>query len=267
MYDFLRLEYSLSRIPENSAELIRQVIIYPHMINTLHDVFRLKYGKNGIDRLLKYAEGRETLRSCEQYRTVLDYLKMCQLAEEENLVGVFRIALRLPESEALRRDISEHIKICSFKVSELTDRAAFVFELLMNYLRTGNFHFDSLYFRYKEIYSEDVEYNLGSKATPEKIDSRGAADAIALLLTCAVELCYVFDDYDVHVLREDTGLSKSIESFIESYGIGAGGYMKKYMLNAPEALTEMAKDLIKERNSRIGGVRDVVDLVNQSLRR
>ncbi len=267
MYDFMRLEYSLARISDSSAELIRRVIVYPHMINTLYHVFSLKYGKSGIDRLLKYAEGRDVIKSCAQYQTVLDYLKICELANEENVVGVFRIVQRLPRSEALRRDIAEHIRICSVKESELSDRAAFLFNLLINYLKSGNFHFDSLYFRYKELYAEDAEYNLGSRANPERVESRSASDAVELLLSFVIELCYVFGDYDVSVLAESTGIHKCIESFIESYGIGAGGFLKKYILNAPDELQEIVNELIKERNSRIGGVRDVVDLVNQSLRR
>ena len=267
LYDFLRLEYTLARIPQSGAELIRRVIIYPHMVNTIYDVFKLKYGKNGIERLQKYAEGREAVKSSAQYKTVLDYLLICEMIKEGNIVGVFKIIQRLPASEVLRRDIAEYINAGDIGNMNLSNKAEILFSLVINYLRTGNFGFDALYFRYKELYASDAEYMLGAKATPERVESRSASDAIELILSNAVELCYVFSDYESIVLSERGGLPKCIESFIESYGIGAGTYIKKILLNAPDELNEMIDELVKERNSRISGVRDVVDLLNQSLRR
>jgi hypothetical protein len=268
MYDFLRLEHTLSSLDAQSADQFRKIIIYPHIQNTFYDVFKLKYGKGGIDRLLKYVKENAALTSAPQYATVLSYIRMNDLCNNEDVTGVFSIALGLPESAEVRQDIAEHIRMCSLNRSTQSYKTSFTYELLINYLKLGNFRFDAVYTQYKRLLGAEWEEELGLKATPERVEAKSAADAITLVLNCAAEMSIALGDRYYDVLLDDAGgFSKSIESFIDSYGIGAAKFMKNCVADAPFEFYEKIKELIKERNARIDGVRGMLDLVGQSLKR
>ena len=266
LYDILRLEHPLSSLNKSSADLLRRVIIYPHAPSTFYDVFKIRYGKNGIERLLKYVKDNPDLASSSQYAEVLDYIKLSKLAEAEDIPGMFEIAFRLPRSQDVRRDIAEHIRMCSLNRNTQGYKTSFAYELLINYLKLDSFRFDTAYSQYKKIFLEEWESELGVKATAERLEARSAADAITLVLECALEISTVVADY-YELLEEQSGLGKSIEGFIDSYGIGSARFMKKCLGEAPSEFNEKINELVKERNSRLDGVRGVVDLVGQSLKR
>ena len=262
MYQLIDTDNLAGRVlPPKSADLLRRTVIYPAVVNTYYDVFKVRYGKRGIDVLRDYAEGKSELTDCPQYRTVLDYLTMVDLCAHNHPDGAFRIACSITDDKRLRRDISEHLQMCVLNTNTQSIVVAFSYELLINYLKVENFRFDALYTRYKKMAEELHIEKDGDRTTPEKAERDGASDAIELILTCVADICSASYGYVDIVCDDSNGLRRAMEDFIELYGIGAGLFLKQRTDNCPPEVQEIAAELIKARNANITSVREAIDLV------
>ena len=256
-----------SVLPQHLAELLRAHVIYPAIVHTFYDVFKVRYGKDGIDILFKYAEGKEALTSSEQYRTIESYLQLVRYTERAYVEGAFTIMDTLPQTPAVRYDIAEHIRMCSLNRNNQKPKTSFLFELVINYLKTGNFRFDAVYSQYKKFLSAKHERILGPKATDERVEAASAAEAVEIALECAVEICGVSDDYGYLVCDDESGLGRAVDDFINLFGIGAGIYLITRLGEAPHQIREIVKYQLKKRNASISSAQDVWDIITKTFKR
>ena len=263
MYDLMAAESAASTaLPSELLSLFCSNIIYPAVTQTLFDVFKVKLGKDGIGTLLKYAEGREAITSSKQYAVVLDYIEMTKRCLDGDVEGAFKIASSLPESSAVRQDISEHIRMCSLDTANQSELTTCIYELLINYLKSGNFRFDAIYSKYRkrfEALRREEENAITAKLDPS--DRRGAADAAEMLLLCVSDICDVSGELAEAVCDPSSGLKKALSEFFGIYGIGARVFLKKHFEDGYFGVADIFDELVEERNSSISSVSDAVDLV------
>lgn len=265
--ELMRADKYADWLPDNLAALFREIIIYPQIINTFYDCFKLKYGKGGVEALLKYCQDKTALTSSDQYRVVTNYTRMVESVNGEDVGGAFRMAFNIPEVADLHSDVADYLEACVLNRQGHSIKSKFIFELLIHYLRTGEIRFDELYFSYKKLIKNNLTVILDASATPEKLECNAAIDTATIVLDCAAELCYIYEDYAPTLCSEESGLGRAIEDLIDAYGLGVSRLLKKYTERGSYELRELINDLIKERNSKIDGVRGLFDLVNQSIRR
>ena len=139
--------------------------------------------------------------------------------------------------------------------------------LVMGYFRSGEIKFDGLYFHYKEIVKNNLMQMFGDRATPEKLEAGAAEEVVTIMLDCAAELCFIYEDYAPTLCSQHSGLGRATEDFIDAYGLGVSRVLKKYIHADSYELRSLIEDLIRERNAKIDGVRGLMDLLNQSMRR
>ena len=268
MHELIRADRTASNtLPQKFAELVKQNVIYPAVVYTFYDAFKVRYAKDGIDILFKYAEGNEILTSSEQYHIVESYLQLVRFAERGYIEGVFTIIDSFPKDLGVRHDIAEHIRVCSLNRNNQKPKTSFILELVMNYLKTGNFRFDAVYEQYKTFLAPKHERLLGPKATDERVEAASAAEAVELSLECASELCQVTDDYGYLVCDDESGFGKAVDDFINLFGLGAGIYLYTRIKDAPHQIREIIKYQVKKRNASISGVQDVIDLIIKTFKR
>lgn len=268
MHELIRADKTASStLPTKFAALIKQNVIYPAVVHTFYDAFKVRYAKEGLDILFKYAEGNEILTSSEQYRTVESYLQLVRFAERGYTEGVFTVIDTFPQNQGVRLDIAEHIRMCSLNRNNQKPKTSFIFELAMNYLKTGNFRFDAVYEQYKKFLSTKHERILGPKATDERVEAASAAEAVEIALECAVEICRVTDDYGYLVCGDESGFGRAVDDFINLFGIGAGIYLYTRTKDAPHQIREIIKYQVRKRNASIASVQDVIDLIIKTFKR
>ena len=232
----------------------RTEIIYPAMINSIFDVFKVRYGKNGINILRSYAAGNEVVTSSAGYKAVLEYVSMVEAALKENTEGVFLHLTRLPVDSQTRYDISEHIRMCSLNRNTQSQKTALLFELCINALKDSGFRFDAVYTQFKNTVINRKKADFGRSANPEKVMRDSVAEATALVLDIATEICNAHPDYIGLVCTDRSGITRVISNFVLSYGIGSGAYLKKCLENSPEELVNLAKYTVKESRAENGGI-------------
>ena len=260
MYDIISVDKTatLALTAENVA-LLRNVIIYPTILHTFNDAFNIGLGREGVDALGAYVEGKPELIESREYRVILDYIRMVELCRGGDTEGAFNIAYHLPESQELRGHIAEHLE--EHHVEADSDTAECTHRLLVEYLRDGRFDFEELYSDYQKQYEEAHREEGSIRSRIEPNDRRGAADAAELIITCASDICDASSELGDIVCDPESGLKRALASFVDVYGLGAGIFFKKHCEEAYFAIGDIADELIEERNASIGSVEDAVNLV------
>jgi hypothetical protein len=226
--------------------LFREQIIYPTVINTLYDVFKVRLGKDGIAVLEGYAKGKAVVTESERYKTVMEYVGMVEAAVAEDTESVFRHLIKLPTDGETRRDISDHIRMCSLNKNEQSEKTAILFELCINVLRDSTFRFDAIYTQYKNASIQRKRSEFGKTAKPERIMMEAIIDAIELILNIATEICNAHPDYIDLVCAENSGLERAISNFILSIGFGGAKFVRMQLADSPDELWDLAYYAIKD---------------------
>lgn len=246
-------------LPADVIELFRQIVIYPAVLFTLHHAFGTDEGSVGVDAIVAYAEQHPYIASTNEYRVILDYLALvhkCGLGDTE---GAFKIAIGFPESPELRASIAAYIKAKAYNPDTQDDETAATYELLVDYLSTGNLGFGALYSRYMKHF-EDIrieENNMSIKSA----ERRASCDAIELVISCASEICDASDSLAEVAMSDTSGLKGAISEFIAFYGPGSGSFLKKHTKDAYFEIEELVSELIEERNDSINTVGDAVNFL------
>jgi hypothetical protein len=240
----------------------RSCIIYPAVKEKLFDVFKVKLGKEGIDQAVKYAEGKAEILSSYEYGVITDYNAMIKCCLDGDTTGAFKIVDRLPEVKTVRQDIAEHLLMCALDRSSQRELTVCIFELIINYLRSGSFRFDTLYPRYRKHFEENRRE--GSNAILEKLDPadrRGAADAAELLLGCILEICDVSPTFASDVCNSTSGLKRILHDFFNVWGVGARIHLKKHFKDGYDGVIDIMDELVQQRNASISSFEDIKDIL------
>ena len=258
--DLLRLDKLASlSLPSDLIIPFRERIIYPVIAYTFADTFKVEYGQEGLADLLEYAEKNTIITAFPQYRLITDYLALvhkCSLGDGE---AAFKLAASFPETDGIRANIGEYIKKFSYDPDNQDAETACLYELVANYLTKGNFSFDRIYARYQRQLEESYE-DEGFIAKGFNADRRGAAAAIELIISCAIDICSVSNTLTSLVCGSESGLRRAVSDFIAIYGLGAGQLLKRLTKDSCDEIEEICDELIDERNASINSVGDALDL-------
>ena len=247
------------RLPADLIELYRQIAIYPAVVFTIHHAFGTDENSVGVDTVVKYAEKHPYIASTAEYRVILDYLAIvhkCGLGDTED---AFKLAVGLPESAELRASIAGYIKVNAYKPDTQDNETLATYELLMDYLTTGNFGFDKIYSKYLKQTVDDLieEKRMGEKSAMR----RASSDAVELVVSCASDICEASDALVAIVMTDESGIRKCISEYIAFYGPGAGSFLKKLTKDANFEIEELVAELIEQRNDTINSPRDAVNFL------
>lgn len=260
MYDIIGADKNAAiALNQENLALFKQAIIYPSLLHTLNDAFKLELEKDGVEAIVSYVENNPALTETSEYRVILDYIRMVDMCNGGDTEGAFAIAYNLPRSEKIRKCIADHLEDNHLDTD--SDTAECTYMLLLNYLRYGAFNFDDVYSYYQNNYEEihREEGSIRSKIEPN--DRRGAADAAGLIISCASDICDASSELGDMVASDDSGLRRAMASFVDVYGLGAGLFLKKHCEDAYFVIGDIADELIEERNASINSVEDAVNLV------
>ncbi len=247
LYDFIALEEELQKaLPERLCAMICEKIIYPAVVYSFYDVFNVKYGKDKIATLIKYASDKPVLNQSEQYATVLRYIELTKRAEAEDTTGVFMNLETLPSDQRTRAYIADHIRMASLNRSIQTPKTALIYELCINYLKTGTFRLDIVYQQYKNSVYSKLTPGDEKSLTPEKAEKRSSVAALELLIEFVMELCAVSDEYVDKICDDSSGFRKAVKNFILTYGLGVGRFLSQRIDGAPFCVVDLVNELVRE---------------------
>ncbi len=261
MYELMHADRAaLASLPEKQANLFREKIIYPTIIHTFYDVFKIKYGKDGIATLLAYVQDKPILTKSKQYAEIDSFIALTKKCEMGNVEAVFRLEKELPTDEDVRADIAEYIGACSLNTVTQDEVTICTYELLINYLESGTLKFDTLYMGIKR--EREKEYrarnNFINKLDPS--NRHAAADAMELILHCISEIYKANHTlYDV-ICDSESGVDRMMTDFVYAYGIGARGFVRRKGKGCPYDIFDSARDIVKERNSSVSSFDDFMDI-------
>lgn len=245
-----------STLSAEVIDLFRHMVIYPAFLFTLPEAFASGQ-ENSLDPVIKYAEHNPTVARSREYKLVTDYLelaKKCRIGDND---GAFKLAISLPESAELRTSIAKYLQVTAYKPDFQEPETTFTFELVIRYLTTGKFRFDTMYQKYQQFF-EDT-YSDDGPIKGIKADMRGAASAIELVMTSAADICEVSDELAELVCEDGSGLREAIASFIAFFGPGAGLILKKHSKDAYLDIEELVEEMIEDRKSSITSFGDAMD--------
>ena len=260
LYDFLSADAEAKSIL--SAELytlLCEKMIYPAVIYSFYDVFKVRYGKDGIQMLIKYVGENPALSESEQYMRVLKYTELTKRAEAEDTTGVFVCIGALPEDPKVRVDIANHIRMCSLNKNTQSEKTAIIYELCMNYLKTSKLRLDNVYTQYKSSVEEKMENDDDLDLDFEKLERAAAAEAVELIIGLATEISLAGEEYLFEICDDSSGFPSAIKSFILSYGLGVTKFIKPLIESAPFMMRSLVDRMVKEYRLK------PADVVNQII--
>jgi hypothetical protein len=259
LYDFLDADADAkSMLSSELYRLLCEQLIYPAVIYSFYDVFRVRYGKDGIQMLIKYVGENPALSESEQYMRVLKYTELVKRADDEDTMGVFVCMASLPEDQRTRSDIADHIRMCSLNRNTQSEKTALIYELCINYLKTSKLRIDYLYTQYKSRLEEnadddDVDFDL------DRIEREASSDAIDMIITLAIEISLAGEEYLFEICDDSSGFPNAIKSFVLSYGLGVTKFIKPRIESAPFMMRSLVDRMVKEYRPK------PVDVVNQII--
>ena len=262
MYDLISADGNATmNLPKEQAELIKKLIIHPTITSTFLDVFNVKYGKDGINTLLRYADGKPSLTNSEQYKFVQQFITLTERCERGDTENTFRIALELTDDPELREEIAEYISDCVINTATQSDVCVCTFELLVGYYQTGGFDLEELYTRYKKELEDKYISEGGVRNMVDPPERRAAIEAMELTLFCISEISAADSTLSSIICHFATGITKVLEDFIVSFGVGAWVFLKMKAKGCPDVLFERAEAFIKDRYTSVDSVDDVLDII------
>lgn len=258
--DMLKIDgVAEGELPADMLEPFRQIAIYPAVIFTLHQAFLNEGGVYGVDAAIAYADKNPYIASTAEYRVIADYLEMCRKCDLGDIEDAFKLAMGLPASPELRQSIAAYMRANAYKPESQDAETMVAYELMMDYLSTGNVGLGECYARYLK-YFEDMHTEEG-KMSLKAAAKRAATDSMELLISSASEIANAHDSLAAMVMSEESGLRTAIREFIEFYGIGSGNFLKKQIRDAYFEIEELALELIEERNDAISTPRDAINFL------
>ena len=262
MYDIIHADHAAgSSLPEAQAELVREKLIYPIARKTYYDVFNVGLGKDGIDTLMKYCEGKTVLTDNAEYATVERFVLMVDKCNRQDTEAAFRLALTMPEDRTVQQNISDYLRMCALDTASQGEATIFAYELLMGYLSSRTFRFEPLYSKFKAQREEEYRYDTGVQAKLNPPDRHAASDAMELVLFCIGEINSAGSEYSELLSSKRTGIDMILDDFITSYGVGAWIFLKQKGKNCPDSVFSKAEEIIKDRYTSISSFEDAVDII------
>ena len=255
--EVLRLDsLAAGSLPYDEIEIFRHMLIYPAFLYNIPQAFSDAKG-DSLDGVIKYAERHTLVAQSKEYRLITDYLSLVKKCEMGDNEAAFKLACGLPESVELRTSIAKYLQTKSYKPDLQEPETTFLFELVIRYLTSGGFKFDSMYRKYREFFDEAYKDEGVIKGI--KSDMRGAATAAKLVMTAAADICDASDELADLVVDEDSGLKEAIADFIAFFGPGAGLILKKHSKDAYFEIEELVDEMIEERKSSITSFDEAMD--------
>jgi hypothetical protein len=135
--------------------------------------------------------------------------------------------------------------------NEQSEKTALLFELVINALKDSGFRFDAVFTQYRNYIINRKKIEFGKSESPEKLMRDSTAEATALVIEIATEICYAHPDYIDLVCSETSGISKVISSFVPIYGLGSGRFIKECLANSPKELQNLASYAFKEGKAEL----------------
>ena len=269
VYDILAADAMAEKALEpEMLNSFRRAIIYPTFNERIFDVFKVKLGKDGVEKVVKYAEGREEVLTSFQYGVLTDYISIIDRCLEGDAGGAFQTVLNLPDIPEVKQNIAEHILMCRLDRANQSETVVCCLELVINYLRSGSFRFDTLYPRYRNHY-EEIRRDEANFIT-ERLDPpyrRASADAIELLLGCILQICETAPELATDVCSKSSGLKKAFSDFFNVWGAGARIHLKKHFKDGYEGVVEIMNELVYDRNTSISSFEELFDLLFKRFKR
>jgi hypothetical protein len=171
LYDLIRVDRSgEDALPPAILSFFRQVIIYPAVSYTMYDAFKVRYGKNGIEVIMQYAEACPEIKNNPKFSAFEAYNDLVDAAQRENVDDAFSALDEMPDDVNVRRDIADHIRMCSLNRHSQSETTALIFELCINFLKEGNFRFDAIFGRMKNEESQRLLSLNDARRSEEHID-------------------------------------------------------------------------------------------------
>ena len=225
----------------------RECVIYPSLRHVLADVFDISLGGAGLDALTEYADANPAIKETEEYRLITDYIRMTDLAAKGETEETFGVAIDLPCDDEVKVHIAEYME--HHHTKSFDPEAECTHRLLVSYFRDGRFDFASLYSDYHREFWDELEDSKGVFAKISFCERRAAAQAIELVVSCVAAISDASNQLAFLACEEECGLKKALVSFIDSYGIGAMGLLKKLTEDEHFAICDLIEEIRDDRKN------------------
>ena len=246
LYDILAVdEKAVLSLTPAALSSFRENLIYPAILHTFLDVFKLELSESGLERLTAYALNNPTLADTEEYRVILDYLKIIEFCKGEATEDAFILARNMPDDEDVRADIAKHLN--NQYIDPISDIAECTHRLLVSYFGERRFAFAELYSHYQRVYEDEIEENGGLLSKIGSIERRAASRTLELIIACAAGICDASSELAYIACSEESGLKQAFDSFLNAYGFGGVGLLKKLTDDEYFTMCDLAEELIEER--------------------
>lgn len=234
LYDWLSADEQVCTAQMGRYGLaFHQQVVLPAVRESLHDAFKIRYKKDGVDIVQQYAQQTPEVCEGESYKTIQIYRQLAEGIVSSNATVAFKCALALPQDAGLRGDIAQYLQTCLRGKMPLPEDAEVVLELCADYLRSGKLTLTAHYDRYTAKYTQELTAK-AEKPNAQQIAWDSGCKAILLILHCCQQICNASAELGGYLCDPASDLESMMTKFIN--------------LNAKKAKKWLAEELDRMGN-------------------
>ncbi len=223
------------------AYMFRVKITRPALENTMMDVFNVRLGKDGLERICRYAENNREIQDTKAYKVVQVFRYWQDAAIKQDPQVVFRCLKQLPPDTALRNQIAGYIRACVMKVEE-GGCSRVLQEMSACYLGKGVLLSEEIYPQLRgELIQPLLSHMKGPKAVKE-----GACQSMKKIFSYLSAACGISEEFMGALYASEDTLRTMLMSFANDYGNGAAKWVHFHLHGAPEKLVTLVDKLQNE---------------------
>ena len=251
LYDWLEVDRMIKEILKTTKNPVLHAfledIVERGILNSLKDVFKVKYRSDGLDIILEYAKNNANIRSKEEYKLISNYVQMGECIKNNRISDAFKLYNNLPENPKIRGYISEHINTCLIDRKNQNPYETIYYDLLVQELKSGVVSLDKLYSQYKDVYKREYMAEFGTNANPKKVSSAASERALKLLFEASYEVSKASDKLNALICQSDSRLKSCVLDFMNNFDGSSKKWLNNLTLNIEQtSFVEYYKKVISE---------------------
>lgn len=208
-------------LPGELAGKLKELVLNPGICRTVFDVFKVKYGTEGMETLCRYAQDNPDVWNCERYPVITAYKAMiAAVGRGEYAAAMARLEVLLQYPEILP-NVAEYVGACAIDRKTQPTEQVLCLEILQGCLKNKKAKLDELYAKRNDALLQDHYANHGDKVNADKVSQEAARGAMGQMLTVCLGMCTGSNAVDELLCGDNSGAREMMSSFMNGHGKGA----------------------------------------------
>ena len=226
------------------AQLLCGKIIEPAVICRLEDVFDVKLGKDGLDKIIQHAKENGYLRGSERYKDIATLRQLISAVEATDVPDAFRKLAALLQEERDQSRMADYLRTVYLDWENQPQEQALLWDMCCAALQEGQLLSEEVYMECKARCAR-LLMDEQPKLTGDKLTTEAGSKAAERILRYLMLAGKVEPGLLEATCQNTEKLGIFLKAFCADYGRGVDKWMQPILEDAQEPLKETVLQLLE----------------------